>query len=159
MKIRQFMVAVSALTLAGTFAMPAAAKGYAVCAFTATLTPRHNDYGDYNGKAWVDVVYFDNDDLIPTERALQQAFADYVRAGDWSDWNPRFDNETVDCAIIRNAAPGQGGDNRREWEAQYKSGGWKVTGKGGIYWWDEDAGYAHDPLIQNGDWRGPTRHR
>ena len=36
MKIRQFMVAVSALTLAGTFAMPAAAKGYAVCAFTAT---------------------------------------------------------------------------------------------------------------------------
>ena len=160
MKIRQFMVAISAVTLAGTFATPAAGAGYAVCAFYATLTPKHTDYGDHQGAAWIDVVFFDDDDPIPAQRALQQAFADHIRAGAWNKWNPSHDNETADCKINRNSAPGTGQarSNQKEWRAQFRSAGWTARGSGGIYWWNSRAGHAKELLIQNSDWRGPIRH-
>lgn len=133
--------------------------GYALCAFTATYTQEHHAYGDNRGGAWIDAVFFDEDDRIPPELEMQQAFADTIRAGEWAGWNPRYDNESVDCAINRNAAPGQGRSNEAEWEARFRSEGWNVAGIGGIYWWDSEAGRAGDLLIQNNDWRGPVNHR
>ena len=134
-------------------------RGYALCSFAATYTPRHVNYGDERGEAWIDVVFFDDDDPIPTEREIQQAFADHIRAGSWAPWNPRYDNENVDCGINRNSAPGQGRRNEEEWEARFRSEGWSVRESGGIYWWDSRAGRAKELLIQNSDWRGRTQHR
>lgn len=133
-------------------------RGYALCAFTATYTPKHIDYGDERGAAWVDVVFFEGDDPIPTEREMEEAFADHVRAGRWVNWNPWYDNESVDCKINRNAERGQGRRNEKEWEARFRSEGWKVLGIGGIYWWNSKAGRSEKLLIQNSDWRGPVRH-
>ena len=156
--MRTMITSVLASVLLAGFTGTAPARGYALCAFTATYTPKHIDYGDEPGAAWIDSIYFFDGDPIPTEREMEDAFADYARAQNWSSWNPRYDNESVDCKINRNSVPGQARRNEKKWEAGYRSRGWKVHGVGGIYWWDSSAGHAKELLIQNRDWRGPV-HR
>lgn len=161
-------------------ASPTAAEvpsGYALCVFSAEFTSKRYSYPDVRretrGMAWKSPVYFVDDDPIPSERVLEEAFAIYVRSRGRISFNENHTGAQVDCKITR-AESIEFDATRPAWwtlwdevrdrvvrESEELASHWASRGyrvRDVLSGWDSKRGRADDLFEDNDDWRGQTQH-